>query len=219
MKHLCDYINERFYDNMSASPEFNFDKRADAYIQTRNGKMYTCASGIEWWIDAFADTICRMNIPADRSGTTESFHITSYSMDMFKKVTRTPLVWVSDWDEAMRAVSKGNADARIDSWIRCPYKITPGIIRKAYKENPLLMCIFNPEGYPDKYVKSRVMSTVCLGLALGWMKQFGIVDKDTLLKDLTDDEKDFLIALTYVQQNSVYEFSPKILNPGKLINK
>lgn len=191
MKNLYDYISdcitEGFYNNVNRL-DFDWDKsgvKIDYSYGKFKGTYDICRSGADWWVDAFADAICDMNLPVNvgvmaivRKG--DEISMPSSAIDMIKD---TPLL-------------KMDNDGKL-IFLQGPCKITPGLFVKIFKNDPRLCTMFPiPEG---KFYLS--VSVIACGFALGWLKQFGIVDKSKNLKDIITNSD--IIAIMWNIMNMI----------------
>lgn len=187
MKNLYDYLNdciiEGFYSNVNRL-DFDWDKpgvKIDYFYGKFKGTYDIRRSGADWWVDAFADVICDMNLPVNVGVMTViqkngEASMPSSAIDMIKD---TPLLKIDD-------------DRKL-IFLQGPCKITPGLFVKIFKNDPRLCTMFP---IPLEYFYLS-MPVIACGFALGWMKQFGVVDKSKNLKDIITDSDSDIIAIMW----------------------
>lgn len=189
MKNLRDYLTESVYDNIS---KIQFDWTASGKTIKYHGiyrvgaDYRICASGFDWWIDRFADTLCSLNLPAN---VAMKSILSRKGLDIdFSKPARASSGL--DIDPVIINMLKDTPMLEIDGeyvFLAGPCNITPGLIKKIYKKDPELMEIVSP-GMPGGYSDRLCISaTIAAGVSLGWLKQYGVIDKSKGIKDIIDD--------------------------------
>lgn len=154
-------------------------------------------SGAEWWIDLMADAVMKKSdrlwkvyLPRDVD---------------FIKLRNIP----KDLEDRIR-----NAGGKVDgNYVYIPVSydtLGSADIREFYKASPSLADIYtfdtfgyDANFYPDlpedrlyRNIKPQVFRTLAVGVTFGIMKVMGLIDKDRLLEDLTENEKIILISLS-----------------------
>lgn len=205
MKASESHINKGIFNNIGRIAFNN-----DPVILQGQGYPYTIIitkSGAEWWIDLMADTVMR------KSNILWKVYM-SRDID-FIRLRDIP----KDLEDRIR-----NAGGKVYGnyvYIPMSYDTLGGAdIREFYKASPSLADIYTFEYDANFYpisgdrlyrnIKPQVFHTLSVGVTFGIMKVMGLIDKDRLLEDLTENEKVILISLSFK-----YPIPPEAIIPPK----
>ena len=192
MKSLNSYISEGLFNNIGASGKFDWTYKPIYKASKKDNlpNLQACQSGIDWWIDAFSNAMYDMRIVSSKNKiisykySKDRVHIPE---DIIRQATGTPL---------LRETA--------DGWVYIfsfPCDITNDFINKLYKSDPKLMEIYKPDGYKNPMINGAIFCTVFIAAAFGWMKRYGLADKDEIFSRLPEDKLSLLyyLAIAYIE--------------------
>lgn len=218
MKSISNYIKEGFFSNIGADIT-KFDYSQEDLSSKGYYGINPCKSGVEWWIDMFADALVESRI------TWKSF---PGNIVMLKKIEDSEKLEDGGKLEGIDLLANNknkykfldyyDYNSRIDSnhgtWFAAfPPTVSMSDVKKICDKRPSLYKFFKAfdnDNFFDKRVDSNLLSlanhTFWSGCVLGWLKYFKYIPKNITYAELLKKNDDATLVLYRLVSGGEYSF-------------
>lgn len=218
MKSISNYIKEGFFDNVGVDMS-KFDYTQADLSKKKVYSITPCKSGMDWWIDAFADTLAETKItwrPFPENRVMLRKIEDSEKLEDGGKLEGIDLL--ANNKNKYKFLDYYDYDSKIDidrgTWfVAFPPIVSMSDVKKICDKNPSLYKFFkafDDDNFFDKRGDSNLLylanNTFWSGCVLGWLKYFKYIPKNMTYAELLKKNDDAMLVLYRLVSGSEYSF-------------